>query len=91
MNRKNYEEVIELIHFIKEKTNKKIYLWTGYLKENVEKWINVKLIDYLIDGKFDFDKKDLRLKLRSSSNQRIFKNRFELIDKNTVDFKYWKI
>ena len=76
--RKNREEIIELIHFIKEKTNKKIYLWTGYLKEDVEKWIDIKLIDYLIDGKFNIDKKDLRLKLRGSSNQRIFKNGIEI-------------
>lgn len=71
---KNRAEVLELIHFIKDKTNKNIYLWTGYLKEEVEKWIDVSLIDYLIDGRFEIDKKDLRLKLRGSSNQRIFKN-----------------
>lgn len=71
---KNRDEVIELIHFIKEKTNKKIYLWTGYLKEEVDKWIDTNLIDYLIDGRFEIEKKDLRLKLRGSSNQRIFKN-----------------
>ncbi len=42
---KNREEVLELIHFIKENTNKKINLWTGFLKEDVEKWIDVKLIN----------------------------------------------
>lgn len=71
---KNREEVLNLIHFIKENTDKKIYLWTGFLKEDVEKWIDVKLIDFLIDGRFEIDKKDLRLKLRGSSNQRVFKN-----------------
>ncbi|VEH39059.1 anaerobic ribonucleotide reductase-activating protein [Fusobacterium varium] len=70
----NRDEVIELIHFIKENTDKNIYLWTGYLKEEVEKWIDASLIDYLIDGKFEIDKKDLRLKLRGSSNQRVFHN-----------------
>ena len=29
-------------------------------------------IDYLIDGKFEEDKKDVRLRLRGSSNQRIW-------------------
>ena len=70
----NRDEVIELIHFIKENTDKNVYLWTGYLKEEVEKWIDTSLIDYLIDGKFEIDKKDLRLKLRGSSNQRVFHN-----------------
>ena len=75
---KNREEVLELIYFIKENTDKKIYLWTGFLKEDVEKWIDVKLIDYLIDGRFEIEKKDLRLRLRGSSNQRVFKNGIEI-------------
>lgn len=75
---KNREEVLELIHFIKENTDKKIYLWTGFLKKDVEKWIDVKLIDYLIDGRFEIEKKDLRLRLRGSSNQRVFKNGIEI-------------
>jgi hypothetical protein len=29
-------------------------------------------IDYLIDGKFEEDKKDVRLRLRGSSNQKIW-------------------
>ena len=69
---KNRDDVIELIHFIKEKTNKNIYLWTGYLKEEVENWLDITMIDYLIEGKFEIEKKDLRLKLRGSSNQRVF-------------------
>lgn len=69
---KNRNEVLELIRFIKAKTNKNIYLWTGYLKEEVEQWLDIKMIDYLIDGPFILEKKDLRLKLRGSSNQRIF-------------------
>ena len=71
---KNRKEVLELISFIKTETDKKIYLWTGYLKEEIESWIDVTLIDYLIDGPFEIDKKDLRLKLRGSKNQRVFKN-----------------
>lgn len=75
---KNRDGVIELIKFIKSETNKKIYLWTGFTKEECENWIDVKLIDYLIEGKFEIEKKDLRLKLRGSSNQRVFKNGVQL-------------
>ena len=31
--------------------------------------------DYIVDGQFQLDKKDLRLKFRGSSNQRIWKKR----------------
>ncbi|MBC6695228.1 anaerobic ribonucleoside-triphosphate reductase activating protein [Terrisporobacter mayombei] len=52
----------------------KIYVWTGYLYEDlISKYGKdiFKNIDILIDGKFEEDKKDLSLKLRGSSNQRI--------------------
>ena len=55
----------------------KIFLWTGYtlkqLKEQKNTYINDILsnIDVLIDGPFIESKKDLTLKLRGSTNQRI--------------------
>lgn len=57
----------------------KIYLWTGYVIEELSKkniFIKqiLKNIDVLIDGPFILEKKDLTLKLRGSTNQRIFKN-----------------
>jgi anaerobic ribonucleoside-triphosphate reductase activating protein len=57
----------------------KIYLWTGYVIEELNKkniFIKqiLKNIDVLIDGPFILEKKDLTLKLRGSTNQRIFKN-----------------
>ena len=75
------KEVIDLIKYIKTHTNKTIYLWTGYIKEEVEKWIDLRLIDYLIDGKFDVKYKDIRLNLRGSSNQRIFNKGIDITDK----------
>ena len=81
---------INLIHNIKQNTNKFIYVWTGYLKEEVEQWINLELIDILIDGKFELDKRNLNLLLRGSSNQRLFykgkqvteKELLEIVDKS---------
>ena len=58
----------------------KIYIWTGYTYEELENSrsdpkINNILTgvyaDVLIDGRFELDKKDLTLKMRGSSNQRI--------------------
>lgn len=48
----------------------KIYCWTGYQLEDIEPQY-LKNIDVLIDGKFEQDKRDVTLKLRGSSNQRI--------------------
>jgi anaerobic ribonucleoside-triphosphate reductase activating protein len=77
----NREEVVKLIEWIKLNTNKTLYVWTGYLKEDVDKWVDCKYIDYLIDGKFEKDKLDLRLLLRSSINQKIYKNGNLYLDK----------
>lgn len=78
---KNRKEVVELIKRIKKETNKTIYLWTGYTKDEVEKWIDIRLIDYLIDGKFELSKRDVRLVLRGSSNQRIYHKGIDITDK----------
>ena len=76
----NRKEVIELIKWIKKETNKTVYVWTGYLKEEVDKWIDTSIIDYLIDGKFIKEELNLKLKLRSTNNQRIFKNGKLILD-----------
>ena len=56
----------------------KIYVWTGYTYEEllerldepkVEKILDN--IDYLIDGRFEIEKRDITLPMRGSSNQRI--------------------
>lgn len=54
-----------------------IYVWTGYLFENLE-MINkphlkhiLELTDYLIDGPFIQEERDITLEMRGSHNQRI--------------------
>lgn len=59
----------------------KITVWTGYTLEELQELskssIDLReillLTDTLIDGRFEEDKKDLSLKLRGSSNQRILR------------------
>lgn len=56
-----------------KKSGKPVWLWTGYLYEDILKK-EPKILDYidvLIDGKFEESKKDLNLYWRGSSNQRI--------------------
>lgn len=70
----NIEGVISLCKdFKKTYPHKYIYIWTGYVIEeldNEQKEI-LNYIDVLIDGKFEEANKNLSLKLRGSSNQRI--------------------
>jgi anaerobic ribonucleoside-triphosphate reductase activating protein len=80
---KNRNQVIELIKLIKLHTNKTLYVWTGYSAEEVSEWIDLSLIDYLIEGKFDIKQRDIRLPLRGSKNQRIFKNGIDVT--NEID------
>ena len=64
----------------------KIFLWTGYtyenlIKENDENVNTVlKNIDVIVDGLFIVEKRDVRLKMRGSSNQRIIHLKNGLID-----------
>ena len=50
-------------------------MWTGYLCENIPNKELLEYADFIVDGQFQIDKKDLRLKFRGSSNQRIWKKR----------------
>ena len=57
--------------------NIKIYVWTGYTKEWLDKQNNEHIksifsqINYLIDGLYIKELRDITLPLRGSSNQRI--------------------
>ena len=68
----------------------KIYIWTGYILEdlllNNDEILNdiLNKADYLIDGPFEEDKKDVTLQMRGSANQRIIRINqgiFEFVDK----------
>lgn len=48
-----------------------IWLWTGYTWDEIKHLDLMKYIDVVVDGKFIEELKDLRLKFRGSSNQRI--------------------
>lgn len=68
--------------------DKDVWLWSGYLFEEIrrDKSMNELLeqIDVLIDGKFVESKKDLTLKFRGSSNQRIIDVQKSLINNQVV-------
>lgn len=69
---RNREEVIRLTKKFKEVyPNKAVWLWTGYLFEEIADLLPGSGIDVIVDGRFVEELKDLRLKHRGSSNQRV--------------------
>lgn len=68
-----YKEVVELCKLIKEKTNKTIWLWSGYELHEIKAWFPkiLKYIDVLVDGPFIEEFKEPNLRWRGSSNQHI--------------------
>lgn len=72
----NIEAVADVCKsFKKIYPNKTIWLWTGFRYEDILKRENnyniLNYIDVLVDGQFEEDKKDLTLKWKGSSNQRV--------------------
>ena len=68
----NREAVLKLAKSFKTLyPQKTIWLWTGYRLEDVYEDLVGSGIDVVVDGRFVEDLKDLRLKYRGSSNQRV--------------------
>jgi anaerobic ribonucleoside-triphosphate reductase activating protein len=72
LNPRNRTDVLVLVKKFKEAyPNKTVWLWTGYLWEEVAEDLINSGVDVVVDGQFVEELKDLRLKYRGSSNQRI--------------------
>ena len=67
----------------KQFPNKDIWLYTGYTFEDKQSLEIMNYIDIIVDGKFIASLKDLMLKFRGSSNQRIIDVR-ETLKKGTI-------
>ncbi len=74
----NLEEVDNIITSVRTAfPHIKIFIWTGYTLEELQKIKNFHIInilsqiDVLIDGLYKEDEKDITLELRGSKNQRI--------------------
>lgn len=68
-------KILTLVKRIKSETNVGIWIWSGNLFENLIKDKKckeiLKYIDFLVDGQFKMEERDLNLKYRGSSNQRV--------------------
>lgn len=69
---RNRQAVLDLVKLVKSLIpEKSIWLWTGYLWEDVADVLIGSGVDVVVDGLFKEEFKDLRLKYKGSSNQRV--------------------
>lgn len=74
---KNADTVLEIVKWVKNNfPNKTIWLYTGYLFDFLlcvsdSRGIIVRLCDVIVDGEYMKDLRDVNLKWRGSSNQRV--------------------
>ena len=72
MHPNNIEGTARLAKAFKEKyPDKTVWVWTGFLYENLKDSEALKYIDVLIDGQFVEELKNPKLEWKGSSNQRV--------------------
>ena len=82
---RNREEVLRLTREFKEKyPTKTVWIWTGYLFEDVAEDLLDSVVDVVVDGRFIEAQKDLRLKYRGSANQRVIDVQASLKNKSII-------
>lgn len=65
-------ELIDLVYLLRKRLpNLNIWVYTGYVYEDVKHLPILQAIDVLVDGPFKQDLRDLSIPFRGSSNQRI--------------------
>ncbi len=68
----NRDEITRLAKKIKEEfPSKNIWLYTGYLWEEICELEIIKYVDVIVDGPFKKELKDIKLHWKGSSNQRV--------------------
>jgi anaerobic ribonucleoside-triphosphate reductase activating protein len=95
----NQQGLLPLLRKVKEKfPEKNIWCYTGYtfdkdvMGEMCNKWEEtpefLSYLDVVVDGKFEEDKKDIKLRFRGSSNQRIIDVKKSLNEKKAILFEF---
>ena len=72
LENENINEVYSLCKEIREKfPTKDIWLYTGYVFENIDSYLIMNYIDVLVDGPYIEEQRDITLAFRGSKNQRL--------------------
>ena len=68
----NRLDIRALLHEIREKfPTKTIWLYTGYLWEQISHFEVMQYVDVCVDGEYEKDKRNVQLHWKGSSNQRV--------------------
>lgn len=67
----NRNEIGNLITFVNDNFQKNQWLYTGYKWEEIKDLFFIKFLDVVVDGPFIEELKNINLKFRGSSNQRL--------------------
>lgn len=93
LEKQNQQQIANIVKTVKAKyPTKTIWLYTGYLYENILKMPFVvrdilPYIDILVDGKYDCTKRDITLAWCGSSNQRVIDIQKSLKENKVILFK----
>lgn len=87
------DSLLDLLKRVKnEFPEKSIWLWTGDLFEeaieNEKKLAIIEQVDVIIDGQFQKDKRNIKLKYRGSENQRVIDVRESLEKDEIVEYQF---
>lgn len=87
------DSLLNLLKRVKnEFPEKSIWLWTGDLFEeaieNEKKLAIIEQVDVIIDGQFQKDKRNIKLKYRGSENQRVIDVRESLEKDEVVEYQF---
>lgn len=84
-NQQYVYEICKLMKFLRPA--KTIWMWTGYLWEDVKDCSVLQYVDVLVDGPFVKELKNLSLAYRGSSNQRVIDVAKSLTSDQIVEWK----
>lgn len=91
MDQTQDDDLYNLLRRLKDEVGKSIWLWSGYLYEDIirdDKKIKIlSLVDILIDGRFEINKRDISLKYRGSKNQRVIDVKKSIEANNVVEIE----
>ena len=86
--------ILNLVKRIKTEVKKPIWVWSGFTYEELiksqAKSTILQYIDVLVDGQFKQELKDINLKFRGSSNQRIINVQESLKQNKVVEYENLK-
>ena len=88
-NAKIIEAKAEVVNEIKDKfPDKTIWLYTGFLWEAIQKLEFIPLIDVIVDGEYVEKLRNVQLKWKGSSSQRVIDVK-NTLKQNEIVLKYW--